>query len=243
MGSVLQSRCLIHHMHVVSMSVARRIDAFLHRPRPVHTSHPLSICIMPLSPAQHADEAEEGVIEHFLMSEIGSAPAISLELMQQLASLTGAAAGAADTALHAFVPAFKKDMSTSILSGNLWIHEALTHANPRYMPELFGIDAACFKRLVNDLGWRMRGPSRNTSSWQCSFKWSGGSIICVRSGIAINGRRTPSPTTSRQFSQSSAIAMGSIRIRSTCHLSEALPLRSWRTIAGLRRTSTIASGL
>jgi hypothetical protein len=99
-----------------------------------------------------ADNTSDNIIEQFLLAEMGSAPAISLELMQHLASVTNVATGATNAALRSYVPAFKKDMSTSILSGNLWIHEALNHANPRYMSELFGIDAECFRRLVHDLG-------------------------------------------------------------------------------------------
>jgi hypothetical protein len=98
------------------------------------------------------DEEDDNIFLEFMMSELGRNPIISPALMQHIAQSTNLATEVASSALRSYVPAFKKDMSTSILSGNLWIHEALVHQNPRYMPQLFGVDAHGFNKLVNDLG-------------------------------------------------------------------------------------------
>jgi hypothetical protein len=98
------------------------------------------------------DDEDESIFLEFMMSEIGRDPVISPAIVQHIVQSTRVATDQTSAALRSYVPAFKKDMSTSILSGNLWIHEALEHQNPRYMPELFGIDAAGFKKLVGDLG-------------------------------------------------------------------------------------------
>ena len=90
----------------------------------------------------------------YLVAELSRDPIVSPLVMQQVVDSATAAVDAASEALHSYVPAFQNEMSTSILSGNLWIHEAVTHQNLRYMPELFGIDLCPSSSASLQLGFR-----------------------------------------------------------------------------------------
>lgn len=99
----------------------------------------------------HYDDEDDYLVRLWALRRLLTSHNPSVIYIQHIARSTSLAEFLADSALRTYVPAFKAGMSTSILSGDLWIQQCLQHENHRYMTETFGMNANTFTTLCAEL--------------------------------------------------------------------------------------------